>query len=60
LIVQGEDDQYGTVRQIEAAERECYCPVDVALLPKARHSPQRDAPDAVLKAVSEFTGRVLR
>ncbi|HEX3859793.1 MAG TPA: alpha/beta hydrolase [Pseudolabrys sp.] len=60
LIVQGEDDQYGTVRQIEAAEQECYCPVDVALLPKARHSPQRDAPEAVLKAVSEFTGRVLR
>ncbi len=32
LIVQGEDDQYGTVKQIEVAERECYCPVDVALL----------------------------
>ena len=32
LIVQGEDDQYGTVKQIEAAERECYCPVEVALL----------------------------
>lgn len=28
LIVQGADDQYGTVRQIEAAERECYCPVE--------------------------------
>ena len=31
LIVQGEDDQYGTVRQIEMAQQECYCPVDVAL-----------------------------
>jgi pimeloyl-ACP methyl ester carboxylesterase len=59
LIVQGEDDQYGTVKQIEAAERECYCPVEVALLPNARYSPQRDAPEATLSAISEFIGRVV-
>ena len=45
LIVQGADDQYGTVKQIEAAERECYCPVEVALLPGVRHSPHREAPE---------------
>jgi pimeloyl-ACP methyl ester carboxylesterase len=60
LIVQGEDDQYGTVKQIEAAERECYCPVEVALLPGAKHSPQREAPEATLKAVVDFVARVLR
>jgi pimeloyl-ACP methyl ester carboxylesterase len=59
LIVQGEDDQYGTLKQIEAAEQECYCPVEVALLPNARHSPQRDAPEATLKAIAEFVKRVL-
>jgi hypothetical protein len=32
----------------------------VALLPGARHSPQRDAPDATLQAVSEFVTDVLR
>jgi pimeloyl-ACP methyl ester carboxylesterase len=60
LIVQGEDDQYGTVKQIEMAQQECYCPVEVALLPKARHSPQRDAPEATLAVIAEFVGRVLR
>jgi pimeloyl-ACP methyl ester carboxylesterase len=59
LIVQGEDDQYGTVKQIEVAERECYCPVEVALLPGARHSPQRDKPEETLKAMSDFVARVL-
>ena len=59
LIVQGEDDQYGTVRQIEAAQQECYCPVEVALLPDAKHSPQRDQPEATLMAISEFVVRVL-
>ena len=60
LIVQGEDDQYGTVKQIEIAEQECYCPVEVALLPGARHSPQREAPDATLKVMSDFVDRVLQ
>jgi pimeloyl-ACP methyl ester carboxylesterase len=59
LIVQGDEDQYGTVKQIEVAEQECYCPVEVALLPGAKHSPQREASEATLKAVTEFVGRVL-
>ncbi len=59
LIVQGADDQYGTVAQIEAAERECYCPVEVALLPGAKHTPQREAPEATLRAISAFVARTL-
>lgn len=59
LIVQGEDDQYGTLRQVEVAQEECYCPVEVTMLPSVKHSPQRDAPEATLKAVTEFTARVL-
>jgi pimeloyl-ACP methyl ester carboxylesterase len=59
LIVQGEDDQYGTIKQIETAQEECYCPVEVVLLPGAKHSPQREAPDVTLKVIAEFTKRVL-
>jgi pimeloyl-ACP methyl ester carboxylesterase len=59
LIVQGEGDQYGTVKQIEVAECECYCPVEVALLAGAKHSPQREAPEETLKAITEFVVRVL-
>jgi pimeloyl-ACP methyl ester carboxylesterase len=59
LIVQGEDDEYGTVKQIEIAQQECYCPVEVALLPGARHVPQREAPQATLKVIADFIARVL-
>ena len=45
LIVQGEDDQFGTLKQIETAQRECYCPVETLLLPGVRHVPQREAPE---------------
>jgi pimeloyl-ACP methyl ester carboxylesterase len=48
------------VKQIEVAQQECYCPVEVALLPGARHSPQRDAPEPTLKAVADFVARTLR
>lgn len=58
-IIQGVDDQYGTVRQIEIAQAECYCPVDVAIIPKAAHSPHREAPEPTLKAVAEFANRLL-
>ncbi len=60
LIVQGENDQYGTVRQIEVAQEECYCPVEVALLPDTRHAPHRDAPEATLRAVVDFCNRLFR
>jgi pimeloyl-ACP methyl ester carboxylesterase len=59
MIVQGEDDQYGTVAQIEAAQRDCYCPVEAALLSGARHNPQREAPEETLRTISDFTNHVL-
>jgi pimeloyl-ACP methyl ester carboxylesterase len=58
-VVQGADDQYGTVRQIEIAQEECYCPVDVKIVPGAGHSPHRDAPDLTLDAIADFAKRIL-
>jgi pimeloyl-ACP methyl ester carboxylesterase len=58
-IVQGADDQYGTIRQIEIASEECYCPVDATIISGAGHSPHREAPEATLNAISEFAGRIL-
>jgi pimeloyl-ACP methyl ester carboxylesterase len=59
LIVQGEDDQYGTIRQIEVAQEECYCPVEVALLPNTRHAPYRESAAATLRAIADFANRLL-
>jgi pimeloyl-ACP methyl ester carboxylesterase len=60
LVVQGADDQYGTIRQVEAADRECTCPVEIALLPGVKHSPHREAPDALLQLTADFASRLLR
>ena len=60
LIVQGENDQYGTLKQVDAAQEECYCPVETLILPGVRHVPQREAPDVTLKGVTDFINRLLR
>jgi pimeloyl-ACP methyl ester carboxylesterase len=59
LIIQGEHDHYGTVRQIEIAQEECYCPVEVLLMPGVKHVPHRQAPAATLAAIADFVGRLL-
>ena len=59
-IVQGAGDQYGTMRQVEIAQGECYCPVDVAVIASAGHSPHREAPDETLAAIADFAAAALR
>jgi len=59
LIIQGEEDEYGTAAQIELAKDEAYCPVDARLLKNCRHSPQFDQPEATLAAIAEFSHRIL-
>jgi pimeloyl-ACP methyl ester carboxylesterase len=59
-ILQGVDDQYGTMRQVEIAQAECYCPVDVTIIPGAGHSPHREAPGPTLRAVTDFAMAALR
>lgn len=59
-IVQGEGDQYGTPRQIEIAKEECYCPVDVTLMPGVGHSPHREAVEETVAVLGDFCNRLLR
>ena len=59
-VIQGARDQYGTMRQVEIARAECYCPVEVTEVPGAGHSPHREAPGVTLDAIREFASAVLR
>lgn len=60
MILQGVDDQYGTLRQVEIAQEECYCPVDLKVISGAGHSPHREAPGATLDAIVQFARAALR
>jgi pimeloyl-ACP methyl ester carboxylesterase len=60
MVLQGVDDQYGTLRQVEIAQEECYCPVDLKVISGAGHSPHREAPGATLDAIEQFAKAALR
>jgi pimeloyl-ACP methyl ester carboxylesterase len=54
LVIQGEQDQYGTLRQVRAIEGASGGLVETVVLSDCRHSPHRDQPKAVLSSVSGF------
>ena len=56
LAMQGEDDQYGTMEQIERIRRAIPA-AEVLALNNCRHSPHRDQPAAVIARVAQFVSR---
>ena len=54
LAIQGLDDEYGTMAQVEAIRRQSGGPVEVLALAECRHSPQRFQPEATLAAIAKF------
>lgn len=58
LVIQGRDDQYGTMAQVEAIVKQSGGPVEVLALADCHHSPQRDQPEAVLEAIGSFVKAV--
>lgn len=59
LLIQGEDDQYGTAKQVEAIEHGVAGPVELMMLPDCRHAVYRDQPAATLDAIVHFAKRCL-
>jgi pimeloyl-ACP methyl ester carboxylesterase len=58
LVVQGEDDEYGTLAQVEAVTGQVAGPAESLVLAHCGHSPHRDQPEAVLAAAVGFVRRV--
>ncbi|MEM8750546.1 MAG: alpha/beta hydrolase [Pseudomonadota bacterium] len=60
LAMQGRDDAYGTLAQIEEIETRSYAPVDVEILENCGHGPHIEKPDTTLHLVAEFAARLDR
>lgn len=59
LIIQGEQDEYGTSRQYEAISAQVGGPCETVLLDDCRHSPHRDQEEATLQAMRRFIEGIL-
>lgn len=61
LVIQGEDDQYGTAAQVDAIARQVAGPVETLMLPDCAHSPHLSAnKDAVIGAIAAFVATLSR
>lgn len=58
LLIQGEDDRYGTLAQVKAIEAGCQGLVRTVLLADCGHSPHLDQPARTLDAMREFVAEL--
>ena len=54
LAIQGEEDEYGTMAQLDAIARQAGGPCELLKLPACGHSPHKDQPEKVLRSVVAF------
>jgi pimeloyl-ACP methyl ester carboxylesterase len=54
LLIQGDDDPYGTLKQIRAIKARSPAPVESLILEGCRHSPQTERPQPTLDAILAF------
>lgn len=60
LIIQGEDDEYGTPAQVETIAKQVPGPVKTLLIPNCAHVPHHQAPDRVLAEMGRFIACLLQ
>ncbi len=60
LAIQGREDQYGTLAQIEEIATRSYAPVEVEIIERCTHAPHLDQPEQTLAVVTEFLMRLDR
>ncbi len=54
MIIQGEGDEYGTKKQVDAIASQVSGPVEVLMLPACDHTPHRDQQEVTLQAMTYF------
>ena len=54
LVMRGDDDRYGTHRQVAMAKDLCRCTVQTVIIPECGHVPHREKPEPTLDAIASF------
>jgi pimeloyl-ACP methyl ester carboxylesterase len=57
MVIQGEDDEYGTIAQVDAVCGGVAGPAEKVILPGCGHAPQRDKRAETLAAIVRFVRR---
>lgn len=57
LVIQGEDDEYGTIAQVESIRSKVSGRVESLLIPNCGHSPHHQAREIVLQGIRHFINK---
>ena len=58
LAIQGANDEYGSLKQLDELEASCRAPVTRLIIPNCGHAPHREKPTATLSAVQTLINRL--
>ena len=59
LAIQGAEDEYGTLAQIEEIRSRIYAPFEQTIIADCGHSPHLEAADTTLSSIADFVGRLV-
>ena len=60
LAIQGREDQYGSLAQINEIEDRIYSPLEIAILEQCGHAPHFEQPGKTLEFITDFTATLER
>jgi pimeloyl-ACP methyl ester carboxylesterase len=60
LVIQGENDNYGTIAQLEAIDKKTSGHSDILILAECSHAPHKDQEEVVLEAMKQFVKNTLK
>jgi pimeloyl-ACP methyl ester carboxylesterase len=59
LVIQGEDDPYGTRAQVDAIARQAGAGAEVLMLPQCGHRPHREQEEATFEAMRSYIRKII-
>lgn len=59
LIIQGEDDEYGTLEQIEKITKQTSGQSSKLIIPNVKHSPHKEIPELILEKSAVFINQLI-
>ena len=60
LIIQGEDDEYGTLKQVDNIITQIGGQSSKFIIPKVKHTPHKETPELILLKSSEFINKLTK
>ncbi len=54
LVIQGEEDEYGTLKQVDGIAGKVAGEAEKIVLPKVRHTPHKEVPETILQVSKDF------